>query len=93
MASFLIKRVLLTEKGSKIMAPLNQFLVEVDRSATKGQIADEAQARFGVHVLGVRTLNKKGGKRTIRGTRRQVTESTWKCAIVEVKTGERIEMV
>ena len=46
---------------------------------------------FGVHVLKVRTANMKGGLRTIRGTRRQETESTWKRAIVTVKAGERIE--
>ena len=42
-------------------------------------------------LSGVRTANMKGGLRTIRGTRRQVTESTWKRAIVTVKAGERIE--
>ena len=51
------------------------------------------EAQFGVHVLAVRTANVKGGLRTIRGTRRQKVESTWKRAIVEVKAGERIEMV
>ena len=35
----------------------------------------------------------KGGLRTIRGTRRQTVEPTWKRAIVEVKAGERIEML
>ena len=40
-----------------------------------------------------RTVNIKGGLRTVRGTRRQLTESTWKRAIVEVKPGERIEIL
>ena len=86
----IIKRVLLTEKGSKLAA-LNQYFLEVDRGATKPQIRQAVEEKFGVHVLAVRTANMKGGLRTIRGTRRQVTESTWKRAIVTVKAGERIE--
>ena len=86
----IIKRVLLTEKGSKLAA-LNQYFLEVDRQATKPEIRQAVEAKFGVHVLAVRTANMKGGLRTIRGTRRQVTESTWKRAIVTVKAGERIE--
>ena len=86
----IIKRVLLTEKGSKLAA-LNQYFLEVDRGATKPQIRQAVEEKFGVHVLAVRTANMKGGLRTIRGTRRQKTESTWKRAIVEVKAGERIE--
>jgi large subunit ribosomal protein L23 len=86
----IIKRVLLTEKGSKLAA-LNQYFLEVDREATKPEIRQAVEAKFGVHVLAVRTANMKGGLRTIRGTRRQKTESTWKRAIVEVKAGERIE--
>jgi ribosomal protein L23 len=46
-----------------------------------------------VHVLAVRTVNVKGGLRYIRGTRRAVTESTYKKAYVTVKAGERIEQV
>ena len=63
----------------------------MDREATKPEIRQAVEAKFGVHVLAVRTANMKGGLRTIRGTRRQKTESTWKRAIVEVKAGERIE--
>ena len=86
----IIKRVMLTEKGSRLAA-LNQYFLEVDRKATKPQIRLAVEATFGVHVLSVRTANMKGGLRTIRGTRRQETESTWKRAIVTVKPGERIE--
>ncbi len=86
----IIKRVMLTEKGSRLAA-LNQYFLEVDRKATKPQIRLAVEATFGVHVLSVRTANMKGGLRTIRGTRRQTTEPTWKRAIVTVKPGERIE--
>jgi large subunit ribosomal protein L23 len=92
MAKEIIKRVILSEKGSRLSA-LNQYFLEVDREATKPQIRQAVEEKFGVHVLAVRTANMKGGLRTIRGTRRQKVESTWKRAIVEVKAGERIEML
>ncbi|MDO5319946.1 MAG: 50S ribosomal protein L23 [bacterium] len=92
MARDIIKRVILSEKGAKLAA-LNQYFLEVDKAATKPEITRAVEAKFGVHVLAVRTVNMKGGLRTIRGTRMQKVESTWKRAIVEVKDGERIEMV
>ena len=92
MAREIIKRVILSEKGSRLAA-LNQYFLEVDRAASKPTIRQAVEAQFGVHVLAVRTVNMKGGLRTIRGTRRQTVEPTWKRALVEVKVGERIEML
>ncbi len=92
MAREIIKRLILSEKSARLSA-LNQYFLEVDKDATKPQIRQAVEERFGVHVLAVRTVNVKGGLRTVRGTRRQVTETTWKRAIVEVKPGERIEIV
>ena len=92
MARDIIKRLMITETSNKLAA-LNQFFLEVDKTASKPEIRAAVEAQFGVHVLAVRTANVKGGLRTIRGTRRQKVESTWKRAIVEVKAGERIEMV
>ena len=88
----IIKRVLITEKGTQ-MAADNRYMLEVSVKATKPQIAAAVEKKFGVHVLAVRTANMKGGTRYVRGTRRAVKESTWKRAIVTVKAGERIEQV
>ena len=92
MAREIIKRVILSEKGSRLAA-LNQYFLEVDRAASKPAIRQAVEAQSGVHVLAVRTGNMRAGLRTIRGTRRQTVEPTWKRAIVEVKAGERIEML
>ena len=92
MTKEIIKKVLITEKGTK-MAEQNRYLLEVAQDATKPQIAEAAEKKYGVHVLAVRTVNVKGGLRYIRGTRRAVTEPTYKKAIVTVKAGERIEQV
>ena len=83
--------VLVTEKGERLSSE-NRYLLEVARDARKPRIAIEAEKAFGVHVLAVRTANMKGGLRYVRGTRRTVTEPTWKKAIVTVRAGERIEL-
>ena len=88
----IIKRVLITEKGSMLSAQ-NRYALEVAVDARKPQIAEAVEEKFGVHVLAVRTITVKGGLRYIRGTRRAVTEATYKKAIVTVKAGERIEQV
>ena len=82
--------VLITEKGSQLSVN-NQYVLEVAADATKPQIAEAAEKKFGVHVLAVRTANMKGGLKYIRGTRRATVEPTWKKAVVTVKAGERIE--
>ena len=86
-----ILNVLITEKGSRL-ALENRYLLEVARDAHKPVIAAMVEKAFGVHVVAVRTANMKGGLRYIRGTRRAVTEATWKKAIVTVRAGERIEL-
>ena len=92
MTKEIIKKVMITEKGSKLSVQ-NRYLLEVATDATKPQIAEAAEKKFGVHVLAVRTINVKGGLKYIRGTRRAVKEATYKKAIVTVKAGERIEQV
>lgn len=92
MTKEIIKKVLITEKGTKLSVQ-NRYLLEVAADATKPQIAAAVEKKFGVHVLAVRTINVKGGLRYVRGTRRAQTEATYKKAIVTVKAGERIEQV
>ncbi|MBO7482567.1 MAG: 50S ribosomal protein L23 [Kiritimatiellae bacterium] len=92
MTKEIIKKVLITEKGTRLNEQ-NRYLLEVATDATKPQIAEAAEKKYGVHVLAVRTINVKGGLRYIRGTRRAVTEPTYKKAVVTVKAGERIEQV
>ena len=92
MTKEIIKKVMITEKGSRISVN-NQYMLEVAKDATKPQIAEAAEKKFGVHVLAGRTANIKGGLKYIRGTRRAIKEATYKRAIVTVKDGERIEQV
>ena len=91
MTKEIIKKVRITEKGAQMSAD-NRYVLEVATDATKPVIAEAVEKKFGVHVLAVRTINQKGGMKYIRGTRRAVTEATFKKAIVTVKAGERIEL-
>ena len=81
MTKEIVKRVLITEKGSRLSVQ-NRYALVVDRDANKPQIAEAVEKKFGVHVLAVRTINVKGGLRYVRGTRRAQTEATYKKAIV-----------
>ena len=92
MTKEIIKKVMITEKGSRISVN-NQYMLEVAKDATKPQIAEAAEKKFGVHVLAVRTVNVKGATKNIHGTRRTTTEPTWKKAYITVKDGERFEQV
>ena len=92
MTKEIIKKVMITEKGSQLSVN-NQYVLEVAADATKPQIAEAAEKKFGVHVLAVRTANMKGGLKFIRGTRKATVEATYKKAYVTVKAGERIEQV
>ena len=92
MTSEIVKKVLTTEKGTR-MSVENRYPLQVAADANKYQSAEAVEKKFGVHVLAVRTVNVKGAVKYIRGTRRTTTESTWKKAYVTVKEGERIEQV
>ena len=92
MTKEIVKRVLITEKGSRLSVQ-NRYALVVDRDANKPQIAEAVEKKFGVHVLKVRTMTIKGGQKYIRGTRRLLKEPTYKKAYVTVKDGERIEQV
>ena len=92
MTKEIIKKVMITEKGSQLSVN-NQYVLEVAADATKPQIAEAAEKKFGVHVLAVRTANMKGGLEFIRGPRKATVEATYKKAYVTVKAGERIEQV
>lgn len=92
MTKEIIKKVLITEKGTQ-MAVENRYILEVAPDARKPEIAAAVEKKFGVHVLAVRTANVKGALKYVRGTRLTRVEPTWKKAIVTVKAGERIEQV
>ncbi len=85
----IIRRPLITEKGTVLREALRQYLFEVDQKATKRQIKGAVEALFKVHVEDVKTLRVRGKvKRVGRGTGKR---PNWKKAFVTIKAGEKIE--
>jgi large subunit ribosomal protein L23 len=89
-AHSVLRRPLTTEKSSGQQTDANQYSFEVNRDATKPQIAAAVERAFGVTVLRVRTMNAMGKvKRMGRyaGRRRD-----WKKAVVTLKEGDEIQI-
>ena len=85
----IIKRPLITEKGTKQKEQLNQLGFEVDRRANKILVRNAIEHIFKVKVLDVRVMNVKGKKRRVG--RNVGRKADWKKAIVRLAPGENIE--
>lgn len=85
-----LRRPITTEKSAAQQSQSRQYSFEVDRSATKPEIAAAVQRAFGVTVLQVRTMKAMGKvKRMGRFSGRR---PDWKKAIVTLKEGDEIEI-
>ncbi len=86
-----VKRPIITEK-STAQAAENKYTFEVDRRASKNEIAAAVEKLFGVTVLDIQAANVKG--KTKRAGRRRTTSkmSDWKKAVVTLKEGDKIEL-
>lgn len=85
----IIKRPLVTEKGTKQKAQSNQLAFEVDKRANKILVRNAVESIFKVKVLSVKVMNVRGKERRVGmnvGKR-----ADWKKAIVRLAPGENIE--
>lgn len=87
----IIKKPLITEKSTRLVAEENKYSFRVDRGATKFQIKAAIESLFGVQVEKVRTANIPGQTRRTGRVRRAVKRPGFKKAIVKVKEGEKIK--
>ena len=84
-----VRRALVTEKGTRLREGQNGFLFEVARDANKIQIKNAIQTLFKVGVVDVNTMVMRGKeKRMGRGYARL---HNWKKAIVTLKAGDQIQ--
>jgi large subunit ribosomal protein L23 len=84
----IILRPIVSEK-SYDMIEHNRYTFEVDKTATKPQIARAVEEIFHVTVTGVNTMNVSGKprrERWIKGLSR-----SWKKAVVSLQEGDTIE--
>ena len=84
----ILRRPIVTEK-STLLREANQYVIEVDPSASKGQIRQAIEARFKVNVLKVRTVTVGGKYRRKMGPVGGY-QTDWKKAIVRIKAGQQI---
>ncbi|MDE2484242.1 MAG: 50S ribosomal protein L23 [candidate division NC10 bacterium] len=84
-----IRRPLITEKGTDLKDQTNQYLFEVARDANKIEIKRAIESLFRVKVRQVRTLSVKGKKKRLG--RFVGRTSDWKKAVATLKAGETIE--
>jgi large subunit ribosomal protein L23 len=85
----IIRRPVVTEKSTIDKENNNRLAFEVAPRANKVEIRRAIESIFGVRVIDVRTIRKKGKTRRIGkilGKRR-----SWKKAMVKLAPGERIE--
>ena len=88
MSATILRRPLVTEK-STILREANRYVIEVDPTASKGQIREAIESRFKVNVLSVHTVTV-GGKYRRRFGPVGGYRPDWKKAIVRIKQGQQI---
>lgn len=84
-----LKRPIITEKSMKL-AQSGLYAFEVDKNATKPQVAKAVSEKFNVEVLKVRVINVKGKSKQQKRVRKVYKLSGFKKALVQVKKGEKI---
>jgi len=91
-AKDVLKKPVVTEKASQ-EAVWGRYFFEVDRRATKPEIAKAVEETFGVKVKKVRTSMVRGKTKRSGRYRRPVKQTDWKKAIVELAEGEKIDLL
>ena len=76
-----------SEKSYELMET-GVYTFKVHQSASKPEIRDAVEAIWGVEVLKVNTLNRKGKTTRVRGTNRSGSKPNTKRAIVTLAAGE-----
>ncbi|MBI2085811.1 50S ribosomal protein L23 [Candidatus Daviesbacteria bacterium] len=85
----IIKQPIITEKSMKL-AQNGLYAFEVDKNATKPQVAKKIAQRFNVKVLQVKIINIKGKVKSQKRVRKSYMLAGVKKAYVQVKKGDKI---
>lgn len=89
-AQTIIRRPLVSEKGTALNEKFNVYLFEVDRTANKLEIKMAVEKLFGVKVAGVNTVKTRG--KTVRRGLNAGRKRNHKKAYVTLKEGEKIAL-
>jgi large subunit ribosomal protein L23 len=86
----IIRKVLITEKGTVMRETLRQYFFEVARDANKIEIKRAVEAVFHVKVDSVQTMQLQGKLK--RQGRTAGRRNDWEKAIVTLKPDQKIEL-
>jgi large subunit ribosomal protein L23 len=86
----IVRKVLITEKGTVQRELRNEYTFEVERGANKIEIKRAIEAIFNVKVADVRTMQMRGKVR--RQGRYAGRRNDWKKAIVKLLPDQKIEL-
>jgi len=89
-ARTVVRRALITEKGTVLREVRNQYMLEVQKDANKIEIKQAIEKIFNVKVASVRTQQHMGKVR--RQGRWAGRRSDWKKAIVTLKPDQKIDL-
>lgn len=89
-ARSIVRKALITEKGTALREVRNQYFFEVARDANKIEIKRAVEAIFNVKVKGVQTLQIRG--KVKRQGRFSGKRPDWKKAIVTLLPDHKIEL-
>ncbi|MBI2617384.1 50S ribosomal protein L23 [Candidatus Gottesmanbacteria bacterium] len=90
MKRVVVKKPMITEKTLSD-ARRGVFTFEVAKDASKKQIAESIERIYNVHVMGVKTLIKKGKVKVAGKKRMKVKLPDIKKAYMRLKQGEKID--
>lgn len=87
----ILKRPLITEK-SMMNAKAGLYTFEVDKDATKFQIASAIEDKFKVKVIAVKTINTKGQVKQQRTVRKSYQNPSVRKALVKLQKGQTLAL-
>lgn len=88
--TYIIRRPLLSEKGTYAMNEQSRYTFEVDPRATKAEIKSAIEAIYRVKIVGLNTQVRKGKSQRTRFGPVEVPAT--KKATVKLKAGDKIEL-
>jgi large subunit ribosomal protein L23 len=87
-----VRRLLLTEKSTRLKDAENKYVFRVDPRANKLEIKRAVEVLFKVGVVRVNTLNRAGKQKRDRRMMKMGRTASWKRAVVTLKDGDKIEL-
>lgn len=84
-----LRKPLVTEKNTSLQSQ-GKYAFKVDDDASKDQIKQAVEKAFKVTVTSVNVMSVRGKEKLVG--RKKVANSSWKKAIVTLKSGDKIQI-